>query len=142
MNKTVPRGIRNTNPLNIERNKTRWKGLRKEQTDARFAQFETMEYGIRAAFRTLQTYYDKHGCRTIRQFISRWCPPTEKGNDTEQYISHVCRGAGVTHLQVLRSPKEACLQWCAIVRSMIKMECGQEINIKTIIKAYNMAFRE
>ena len=40
----LPRGIRNNNPLNIRRTaKDQWKGLRAQQTDASFCQFESME---------------------------------------------------------------------------------------------------
>ena len=45
----LPRGIRNNNPLNIRRTaKDQWKGLRAQQTDASFCQFESLEYGWRA----------------------------------------------------------------------------------------------
>ena len=56
----LPRGIRNNNPLNIRRSKDQWQGLRAQQTDAQFCQFETLEYGWRAAFYLLtRTYYHK-----------------------------------------------------------------------------------
>ena len=45
----LPRGIRNNNPLNIRRSKDQWQGLRAQQTDASFCQFETLEYGWRTA---------------------------------------------------------------------------------------------
>ena len=54
----LPRGIRNNNPLNIRRGKDQWQGLRAQQTDASFCQFESLEYGWRAAFYLLtRTYY-------------------------------------------------------------------------------------
>ena len=38
----LPRGIRNNNPLNIRRTaKDQWKGLRAQQTDASFCQFDS-----------------------------------------------------------------------------------------------------
>ena len=41
----LPRGIRNNNPLNIRRTaKDQWKGLRAQQTDASFCQFDSLEY--------------------------------------------------------------------------------------------------
>lgn len=56
----LPRGIRNNNPLNIRRTaKDQWQGLRAQQTDANFCQFESLEYGWRAAFYLLtRTYLD------------------------------------------------------------------------------------
>ena len=63
----LPRGIRNNNPLNIRRSKDQWQGLRKEQTDPSFCQFENLAYGWRAAFRLLtRTYYHTYRLFTIR----------------------------------------------------------------------------
>ena len=87
----LPRGIRNNNPLNIRRTaKDQWKGLRAQQTDASFCQFESLDYGWRAAFYLLtRTYYHKYRLFTIRAIISRWAPPNE--NLTSTYIQNVCR---------------------------------------------------
>ncbi len=85
------RGMRNNNPLNIIKSeKINWQGEVKPSTDPNFAQFETLEYGLRAAFKLLQTYYTKHGCKTITQIISRWAPETE--NQVVAYIKAVVRG--------------------------------------------------
>ena len=54
-----PRGIRNNNPLNIRRSTDRWVGVREEQTDKSFVQFKSMAYGYRAAWKTLQSYYNR-----------------------------------------------------------------------------------
>ena len=79
------RGMRNNNPLNIIKSeKINWQGEVKPSTDPNFAQFETLEYGLRAAFKLLRTYYTKHGCKTITQIISRWAPETE--NQVVAYI--------------------------------------------------------
>ena len=49
------RGLRNNNPLNIIKNKNiNWQGEVKPSTDPNFAQFETLEYGLRAAFKLLR----------------------------------------------------------------------------------------
>ena len=43
------RGMRNNNPLNIIKSeKINWQGEVKPSTDPNFAQFETLEYGLRA----------------------------------------------------------------------------------------------
>lgn len=88
-----PRGIRNCNPGNIRITKDRWQGLREVQADGEFFQFVTMAYGYRALIRCLQNYRKRHGCRTIRDFISRWAPATE--NDTGAYVRAVCGKMGV-----------------------------------------------
>ena len=52
-----PRGIRNCNPLNIIRSKSKWLGMRREQTDKKFVQFKEMKYGWRAALVLLTRTY-------------------------------------------------------------------------------------
>ncbi len=92
--KQLPRGLRNCNPGNIRTTRDKWQGLRPEQTDPDFFQFETMPWGYRALMRTLQNYRLRHGCRTVVDFISRWAPPVE--NNTESYIRTVCNDTGFT----------------------------------------------
>src|SRR3546814_1742565 len=91
----LPRGIRNNNPGNLEWGDP-WQGLLepKKRTDKRFAQFEDPVMGIRAIARTLITYQDKYGIKTIEDAIHRWAPPNE--NDTLSYSSHVARLAEVS----------------------------------------------
>ena len=59
----LPRGIRNNNPLNIRRSKDQWQGLRAQQTDASFCQFETLEYGWRAHGYVYPERESPHGYR-------------------------------------------------------------------------------
>ena len=89
----MTRGQRNNNPLNIRHSADRWQGARAEQTDKSFVQFETMAYGYRAAWKTLESYW-KLFHRTkqsynVKNIIARWAPPTE--NDTQKYIHTVLR---------------------------------------------------
>lgn len=84
------RGLRNNNPLNIMRGRNKWLGEVDSINgvhDGYFCQFQSMEYGYRAAIKTLLTYQREHKCKTIRQIISRWAPPTE--NNTKVYIARV-----------------------------------------------------
>ncbi len=86
----LPRGIRNNNPGNIERNTTSWKGLKLDQSsDSRFCVFMKPEYGIRAMMKIIITYQKKYGLMTVREIINRWAPPHE--NDTESYVNNVAR---------------------------------------------------
>ena len=89
---STPRGIRNNNPLNI-RVGNNWQGERKPNTDGAFEQFQTMQYGYRAAFKLLKTYMGKYRCHTIRQIIHKWASPRE--NDTNAYVRRV---AGISKL--------------------------------------------
>lgn len=113
----VPRGIRNNNPGNI-RHGADWRGMRAEQTDPAFVQFETPEYGIRALARVLRTY-ENRGLRTIRQIISRWAPPEE--NDTEAYIQAVAKAVGVTPNQ----PLETVVHLPKLIMAIIAHENGR-----------------
>lgn len=90
---STPRGIRNYNPGNIERNTTRWQGMAQDQSsDPRFIVFSHPVWGIRAIARTLITYQDKYQLRTVRRIIQRWAPDQE--NDTNAYVASVCKRLG------------------------------------------------
>ncbi|MFV0283719.1 MAG: hypothetical protein ACK5JE_08025 [Castellaniella sp.] len=88
-----PRGIRNHNLGNLRWGDP-WQGLvpEKWRTDKTFCQFVSAAYGIRALARTLITYQDKYGLRTVRQIIGRWAPESE--NDTAAYIRAVAAQTG------------------------------------------------
>ena len=145
MNKT--RGIRNNNPLNIRRSSTHWQGARKEQTDKSFVQFETMAYGYRAAWKVLQTYYERFCTQgkpfTVRNIIERWAPPTE--NDTEAYIKSVLKLSSIGGKENLLPPSNV-LSYGRLSRLVIAMtciECGLEYNrvdTASIAQGYKLAF--
>lgn len=102
-----PRGLRNNNPGNLRLSKDNWKGLRSKQEDRDFFQFVSVEYGYRALIITLQNYRRKHDCWNIRDFITRYAPPSE--NNTESYIKTVCKKMGVPDL------------WCPNVDDKVTM---------------------
>lgn len=93
--RTLPRGLRNHNPGNIDRHPgIRWQGQAADQSgDPRFVVFEAPKWGIRAIARILITYQDARQARdgsridTIREIVARWAPPGE--NDTGAYSRHV-----------------------------------------------------
>lgn len=91
--------IRTHNPGNIEAGAP-WQGLDDPPSDGRFARFKSPTWGIRAIARTLITYQDVHGLRTVAGIINRWAPPTE--NDTESYIKHVESKVGTGEIDVHR----------------------------------------
>lgn len=95
----APRGIRNHNPGNIRRSSDPWQGLAERQGDVEFFTFKSPTYGIRALARTLITYQDKHGLRTIRQIIGRWAPPVE--NNTNAYVRAVAEATDLDADQIL-----------------------------------------
>ena len=119
----IPRGIRNNNPLNIRRSKDKWKGLRAQQTDAAFCQFESMEYGWRAAFCLLtRTYYHTYRLFTIRAIIQKWAPPNE--NNTRAYIDNVSRLTGIGPDEPIGIPSDQPARWMAVAAAMAIQETG------------------
>lgn len=132
---TVPRGIRNNNPLNI-RHGSKWRGLKREQTDKAFCQFTTIRYGLRAGFVLLRTYIQRYQLRTVPAIVSRWAPISE--NDTKRYISIVCRRANISSCEVISITDKN--QMCALVEAMCYVECGIPISGIDISVAYSMAY--
>ena len=122
---SLPRGIRNCNPLNIRRSKDKWKGMAEAQTDGAFVQFKTLEYGWRAAFYLLtRTYYYKYRLYTIRAIISKWAPAIE--NNTKAYIANVSRLTGIGPDEPLGIPSDKPSRWIALGIAMAIQENGTE----------------
>ena len=121
----MTRGIRNNNPLNIRRTATsQWKGLSVVQSDSEFCQFQTLEWGWRAAFRLLtRTYYQKHRLNTIRAIVSRWAPPLDN-NNTGAYIANVARLTHIMPDEPLGNPTEHPARWMLLGVAMAIQENG------------------
>ena len=130
----MSRGLRNKNPLNIRKNSTKWQGLAKEQTDKAFFVFTAPEWGYRAALRTLQNYQRVHGLTSVRQWIERWAPPCE--NDTEAYISFVCKKTGIPAGACPRITNKVVM--CSIVAAMSWFENGVEPVMEDIYKGWEL----
>jgi hypothetical protein len=91
---SLPRGMRNFNPGNIEdgpfaRSQPGYVG-----TDGRFAKFDTMEHGIGAQAGLLGKYGEK-GVNTVSAIVNRYAPPSENGKATENYTRFVAGKLGV-----------------------------------------------
>ena len=120
---TTPRGIRNNNPLNIRKSKDKWKGLRAQQQDAAFCQFENMEWGWRAAFWLLtHTYYHTYRLFTIRTIIQKWAPPHE--NNTASYIANVSKMTGIGADDPIGIPSDQPARWMMLGAAMAIQENG------------------
>ena len=135
----VTRGIRNNNPLNIRKVPgTHWRGEVLPQRgsgegagDRLFVQFESLEYGIRAAFCILETYRRKYKAVCIEDIINRWAPPSE--NDTEKYIKNVSLWTGLGGLQRLTEE-----DWPKLVLAMARQECGALLSEEIINRGYEL----
>lgn len=88
----APRGIRNNNPGNIVYGKFA-QSMGATGSDGRFAVFQSMEDGIKAAIKLLEGYVAK-GTDTVRKIISKWAPANE--NNTSAYIDAVAKKLGIS----------------------------------------------
>lgn len=95
---TLPRGIRNNNPGNMNRTAKPWNGQSAAQPDPRFASFDSPMWGIRAMMKQFMSYA-KRGIDTPREIIGEWAPASE--NNTAAYISNVSKAMGKTPDTVL-----------------------------------------
>ena len=133
----MTRGIRNNNPLNIRRVAgQRWKGeilpsIQGGDGGGSFVRFESIEYGIRAAFVLLRTYAIKYKANCIQDIISRWAPASE--NNTEKYIKNVCLWTGLGGLQRLTEE-----DWPKLVLAMARQECGALLSEEIINRGYEL----
>ena len=135
----LPRGIRNNNPLNIRRSKDQWQGMRREQTDAAFCQFENFVYGWRAAFKLLtRTYYHTYRLYTIRAIVNKWAPPNE--NNSKAYVENVSRLTGIHPDEPLGIPSEKPSRWIALGAAMAIQENGiTSIDWFAMLRGWEMA---
>ncbi|MEH6353827.1 structural protein [Pseudomonas sp. 3JA] len=123
---SIPRGIRNNNPGNIDYNpKTKWVGQLPHDPaiEPRFCRFDRPENGIRALAKTLLTYSRKHGLNTAAAIIGRWAPASE--NNTAAYVRSVesalwAKGLGRSGPLDLQTPA---ILGC-LVRSIMRHENG------------------
>lgn len=134
MNKVVPRGIRNNNPLNIRIGNT-WLGERQNPQDASFEEFVSMEYGYRAAFCLLRRYIRRYHRNTIAMIISTWAPSTE--NHTQRYIDFVANAMKIASDTPIQYEDEATM--VSLVAAMQMMECGVPADLDKVKRGYQMA---
>lgn len=126
----LPRGLRNNNPLNIEKTKggNPWQGEIVPSKDSRFAQFTSIAYGYRAAFKLLDNYQRNYGVDTIRKMISRWAPSNE--NHTEAYVKTVSDRSGVPADGRITTTNHDVM--VPVVAAMSFVENGIEANIADV----------
>jgi hypothetical protein len=101
MSNKLPRGIFNNNPGNLIISRIPWKNKIpiSLNTDKKFEQFKTMEYGIRAMMMDLK-HDIKNGLNTICKLITSYAPECE--NDTKRYIEVICKSLGMEQFELLK----------------------------------------
>lgn len=133
-NNSLPRGLRNNNPLNIRKNNDVFQGEVTPSKDTAFKQFKTMAYGYRAGFKILSNYYRKYRLTTIRGMITRWAPENE--NNTNAYVKSVSDYSGIPsddHIDIYNRE-----QMIRIVAGMSRVENGKEPMMSDIITGWNL----
>ncbi|MFA5659266.1 MAG: hypothetical protein WC900_08275 [Oscillospiraceae bacterium] len=135
--KTIPRGLKNNNPLNIRKSNDTFIGELPVSTDKAFKQFKSIDYGYRAAFVTLATY-NIRGANTIEKIVSKWAPPSD-GNHTENYIKNVSARSGIDRNKILSMNDGAA--YIKIVAAMSFSENGIAANMEDVIVGFNLQGR-
>ena len=132
------RALRNMNPLNLRPSGDNWQGLRDEQTDPGYLQFQSNFHGLRAGAMNLLTYFRVHRRRTVRAIITSWAPP-EDNNPTESYIKTVCTFLGVGPDDLINLENGNTLRM--LMEAMIRVEAGSQPFSKVDIEeAINAAY--
>ena len=92
--RTVQRGVRNNNPMNIKYSPSNdWEGQVGADDDG-FVIFATPQAGMRAGNIILGNYGSSHGINTLEGIVNRFAP-IEDNNDTASYMDFVSRGTGI-----------------------------------------------
>lgn len=137
VNVSIPRGVRNNNPLNIRYNKrNRWKGRSATKKDKAFEEFLNPIFGFRAAFLVLHKYMTLYNLNTISQICARWAPVGD-GNDVVKYVDTVSARTGIDKNLAISFADYKTL--ISIVEAMSYVECGQEFPKFQIVQGYILA---
>lgn len=93
--KNLPRGLRNNNPGNLQKTTIKWLGKvpLNQNTDPRFEQFLSIEYGIRAMAIDIIGDIAKDKKNTLTKLINEYAPSFE--NNTGAYIKSVSKHVGL-----------------------------------------------
>ena len=125
--------IANNNIFNIRAGRAQWLGM--TGTRKGFVEFDTREHGIRAWLVLMRNYRRRYGCRTIRQIVTRFAPPSE--NQTERYIRFCCHEVMIGDTKDITKD----IEYCMLGVAMARMETGMRLDVGTIReirKKYNI----
>lgn len=130
----MSRGLRNCNPGNIRRGSFLYKGEKAVCSDLEFRQFDSMAWGYRAMFVLLHTYAVKHHCRSLRDFIARYAPPSE--NNTEAYLRRVAFSTHFSPDEVISTTD--CATMTAVVAAMSEVENGVKAVMEDVWQGWQL----
>lgn len=126
--------IAKNNIFNIRAGRAQWLGM--TGTRKGFVEFDTQEHGIRAWLVLMSNYRRRYGCRTIRQIVSKFAPPTE--NQTERYIRFCCHEVMISDTKDITKD----IEYCMLGVAMARMETGTALDVGTIseiMKKYDIS---
>lgn len=115
--------IAKNNIFNIRKG-SKWLGTTGEKKG--FVEFDNREHAMRAWLMLMRTYRRKYGCKTIRQIVTRYAPPSE--NDTSGYIRYCCKIA----LHEADAELLFDMDYCLLGVAMAKMETGVCLDIREL----------
>lgn len=131
---TLPLGVKNNNPCNIEYNKRNdWDGQLNNNGE-RFAKFKNPAFGFRATAKILRSYA-RQGYTTLEQMINRFAPSHE--NNTNLYAKNVSDWTGIAQNQVVNVNNND--ELARVIHAMSRMEVGQYYGLTMARKGVDMA---
>lgn len=117
---TMPRGIRNNNPGNL--NYAGQAGATLEGGEGgRFAVFESMQHGVAALYKQLQLYF-KRGINTLSSIVKTYAPASDN-NNVDAYISALTKATGKSANEVLDSGDTATI--ARLMKGIVDHENGK-----------------
>lgn len=117
---TMPRGIRNNNPGNL--NYAGQAGATLEGGEGgRFAVFESMQHGVAALYKQLQLYF-KRGINTLSSIVKTYAPASDN-NNVDAYISALTKATGKGANEVLDSGDTATM--ARLMKGIVDHENGK-----------------
>ena len=121
--------IAKNNIFNIRAGRAQWLGM--TGTRRGFVEFDTREHGIRAWLVLMRNYRRQYGCRTVRQIVTRFAPPSE--NDTERYIRFCSEGVMLDADCALTTSTD----YAFLGKYMARMETGTAVTAEEILEVMN-----
>ncbi|WP_439597995.1 hypothetical protein [Falsiroseomonas sp.] len=131
--RSLPRGLRNNNPLNLMWHPAQLAENPGLTSDGRFGVYPSMEAGIAQSIRQMQLNA-RRGDDTLARMVSRWAPPGE--NNTAAYIAAVSRATGLAPDARLDMNNPAVLR--SLVMAMAVQENGRGLDAGVVDRGVAM----
>ncbi|MES2386487.1 MAG: structural protein [Bacteroidota bacterium] len=107
---------------------------RAQNTDGKFEQFVSLEYGVRATTIDLRNKIQRNGINTISKILDLYAPASD-GNDPELYKAMVSRKTGIDRDTPLAADKNTL---GLLVKAITQIESGTPISDTVFNKAWSL----